>query len=118
METLTWIALGLVALVLMAWYLTYSAARLDRLHAKVEGALAALDAQLVRRAESAIELGASGLLDTASSLLLVDAGTASLEHSLGREGENPLNGRTFLGREGPESNLTEALSVALTPEAV
>ena len=37
-----------VALVLLAvaWYLSYSASRLDRLHAKVEGAVSALDAQL------------------------------------------------------------------------
>ncbi|MCP5645321.1 hypothetical protein NL299_27245, partial [Klebsiella pneumoniae] len=73
METLTWASVALVAVVLLAWYLTYSAARLDRLHAKVEGSLAALDAQIVRRAEAALELGTAGLLDPATSLILVDA---------------------------------------------
>ena len=46
METLSWIALTLCVLLLLAWYLSYSAARLDRLHAKVEGALSALDAHV------------------------------------------------------------------------
>jgi hypothetical protein len=42
------LTLGFV--VLVAWYLTFYATRLDRLHARVEGARSALDAQLVRRA--------------------------------------------------------------------
>ena len=120
-EPVTWIALALVGLVLLAWYLTYSAARLDRLHAKVEGSLAALDAQVIRRAEAALELATSGLLDPATSLLLVDAASQSLEHA-GTErpppapGADLLDGQTFAGREAAESNLTEALSTALTPE--
>lgn len=121
MEALTWIALGVVVIVLIAWYLTYSAARLDRLHAKVEGALAALDAQLGRRAESALELGTSGLLDPASSLLLVDAASNSMEQMSGRDErvvDDPLRGRNFSGQESAESNLTDALAAALTPEAV
>lgn len=118
METLTWLALALVGLVLLAWYLTYSAARLDRLHTKVEGSLAALDAQIIRRAESTLELGTAGLLDPASSLLLVDAASQSLEQANGRSAEDLLHGQTFAGREGAESNLTEALSIALTPETV
>ena len=122
-ETLTWLALALVGFVLLAWYLTYSAARLDRLHAKVEGSLAALDAQVIRRAESALELGTSGLLDPATSLLLVDAASHSLERAgverAGeRHGSDLLHGQTFTGREAAESNLTEALSAALTPETL
>ena len=42
---------------IVAWYLSYTAARLDRLHARVEGALSALDAQLVRRAEATARAG-------------------------------------------------------------
>jgi hypothetical protein len=122
-ETLTWIALVLVGLVLLAWYLTYSAARLDRLHTKVEGSLAALDAQVIRRAESALELGTSGLLDPASSLLLVDAASQSLERAGverdgGTSGTDLLHGQTFVGREAAESDLTGALCAALTPETV
>ena len=118
METVTWLALVLVGLVLLAWYLTYSAARLDRLHAKVEGSLAALDAQVIRRAESALELGTSGLLDPATSLLLVDAASESLERAAGKHGTDLLRGQTFTGRETAESGLTDALSAALAPETV
>ena len=50
LQAVTFVVIVLIAL---AWYLSYSAARLDRLHAKVEGAMSALDAQLVRRAEAA-----------------------------------------------------------------
>src|SRR4051794_41819202 len=45
----TWV-LAVVALVLvLGWYLSYSAGRLDRLHHRVETLRAALDAQLARR---------------------------------------------------------------------
>ncbi|HHU11437.1 MAG TPA: hypothetical protein GXZ60_15705 [Intrasporangiaceae bacterium] len=118
METLTWIALALVVVVLLAWYLTYSAARLDRLHAKVEGAVAALDAQLVRRAESAIELGTAGWLDPASSLLLVDAATAALEASPARTEGAGLHGVNVQERGAAESDLTDALNLVLTADAV
>lgn len=118
METILWVALPLFGLVLLAWYLTYSAARLDRLHAKVEGSLAALDAQIVRRAEAALELGTAGLLDPASSLILVDAASESLERASERHNGDLLHGQTFVGREGAESSLTEALTLALTPETV
>lgn len=119
-ETLTWIILGVIALVLVAWYLTYSAARLDRLHAKVEGALAALDAQVVRRAESALELGASGLLDPASSLLVLDAASTSLDRAAERDDENGhlLRLGGFAEREGAESDLTDALNAALTAPSI
>lgn len=42
--------LGLVVLVLLAAWATWTAMRIDRLHARVEGAWQGLDAQLVRRA--------------------------------------------------------------------
>lgn len=119
METLTWVTLGVIAVVMVAWYLTYSAARLDRLHAKVEGSLAALDAQLVRRAESAVELGTSGLLDPASALLVVAAASQALDEASHRDGAHVFNIRGFRqGREGVESDLSEALEAALTPESV
>jgi hypothetical protein len=69
----------LLALALLAWYVSFSASRLDRLHHRVEGARNALDAQLVRRAEASIELATSGALDLASGLLLADAASRALE---------------------------------------
>ncbi|WP_436006954.1 hypothetical protein [Knoellia sp. LjRoot47] len=111
----------MVALVLLgaAWYLSYSAARLDRLHAKVEGAVSALDAQLVRRAEASLELATSGAVDPATSLLLADAASEALErHTHQPLSQDPLDGQTFAGREDTETNLTEALRAVLTAETV
>lgn len=107
-EVLTWVFAILTVLVAIAWYLSYSAARLDRLHVRLSGTLAALDAQLVRRAEAAVELANSGLLDGATALILAGAAADSLEipHE---EGEV---------REAVESDLTEALELALTPVVV
>jgi len=108
-----------ILLIGVAWYLSYSAARLDRLHAKVEGAMSALDAALVRRGEAALELANSGVLDPASALLVADAATESIE----RTTEQPvtddlLDGQHFGGREQVESDLSEALRAALTGEVV
>jgi hypothetical protein len=107
-ELLTWIFAALFVLVIIAWYLSYTAARLDRLHVRLGGTLAALDARLVRRAEAAVELANSGLLDGATALLLATAAGESLE-SPSEHGE---------AREQAESDLTEALELALTPAVV
>jgi hypothetical protein len=74
---LAWSPLLLALLLVLGWYLTYSASRLDRLHHKVESTRAALDAQLVRRAVAAVEV--AQLLDPAAGLLLADAATQSLD---------------------------------------
>lgn len=44
-----WLVLGLVILILLAVWVTWTAMRIDRLDARVEGAWQSLDAQLVRR---------------------------------------------------------------------
>jgi hypothetical protein len=76
-------------------YVSWRAGRLDRLHARVETARAALDAALVRRSSVALEIASSGLLDPAASLLLAD-----LAH-------DARSARS--GRELAESDLTRAL---------
>jgi hypothetical protein len=108
MNQLSWIVGGIAMAALIAWYLSYGAARLDRLHARVEGALSALDAQLVRRAEATLELANSGTLDPASALILAGAASDSLE----AESEHQTS------REAVESDLTQALEVALGEEAL
>lgn len=119
METMTWVVLGIAVLLAAASYLSYSAARLDRLHAQVEGALSALDAHLVRRAEATLELANSGALDPASALLLAGAASESLERTTARLREDDLlDGQHFGGRESVESELTQALTMALTPPVV
>ncbi|MCI1262731.1 MAG: hypothetical protein LKG20_10760 [Tetrasphaera jenkinsii] len=116
---MTWVVLGIAVLLAAAWYLSYSAARLDRLHAQVEGALSALDAHLVRRAEATLELANSGALDPASALLLAGAASESLERTTARLREDDLlDGQHFGGRESVESELTQALTLALTPPVV
>jgi len=72
---MTWTIIVLVVLALVLWgfYVSWRASRLDRLHNRVEAARTALDLALVRRSSAAAELGSSGLLDPATSLLLADA---------------------------------------------
>lgn len=119
MDALTWGALAVALLLAVAWYLSYSAARLDRLHTRVEGSLSALDAQLVRRAEATLELANSGALDPASALMLVSAASESLEaHNERALEDDLLEGQVFGPREGIESGLTEALQAALTADVV
>lgn len=92
------VAVGLLVVV-GAWYLSFSAARLDRLHARLEGARNALDAQLVRRASVSLQLATSGRLDPATALLLADAAHQARE-------------ATDADREQAESTLTRALLAA------
>ncbi len=108
-----------IVLIAVAWYLSYAAARLDRLHAKVEGAMSALDAQLVRRAEATLELANSGALDPATALLLADAATESVERTTEHPlAEDLLDGQHFGGREEVETTLTEVLALTLTDQVV
>lgn len=72
-----WWILGFLALALFALYLSITAGRLDRLHHRVETALASLDAQLLRRSAAVLDVASSGLVDPASSLVLADAAIAA-----------------------------------------
>jgi hypothetical protein len=60
-----WVIVTVVAVVVVvATYLTWTATRVDRLHARAAGAFSALDAQSVRRAAATAELGRdAGLAD-------------------------------------------------------
>lgn len=123
----------IAVLVVAGWYLSFSAARLDRLHARVEGARSALDAQLVRRASVSLQLATSGLLDPATSLLLAGAAheareataadraaAASIDAATaGRGGADlaadlsAVSADLSAAREVAESDLTRALQAAL-----
>mgnify|MGYP001157964817 FL=1 len=112
-----WIVAAIGVLVALGWYLSYSAARLDRLHARVEGTLAALDAQLVRRAEATLELVNSAALDAASSLMLASAASDSL--AMSELAEADIESQRFgHDRESVESDLTEALTQVLGEETL
>ena len=90
--------------VLLASYVTWTAGRLDRMHARVDAAWAALDAQLVRRAAAARALR-SQLPAGPAARALDAAATASLD-------AGPA------GREAVENDLSRALkaAAALVPD--
>jgi hypothetical protein len=96
---LTGVILIVVAAILVGVYVSWRAGRLDRLHARVEAARAALDAALIRRSYVAAELAACGVLDPATSLLI--AGAAHDARARGDPSERA------------ESDLTRALRAAL-----
>jgi hypothetical protein len=75
------IILIIAAALFVGVYVSWRAGRIDRLHARVDMARAALDATLLRRSSVALELATSGLLDPATGLLLANAvdGTRTAE---------------------------------------
>jgi hypothetical protein len=91
----TGIFLAIAVAILVGVYISGRAGRIDRLHARVDAASAALDAALLRRSSVALEFASSGLLDPATSVLLAGAAhDARLADT---------------ARELPESDLTRAL---------
>jgi head-tail adaptor len=98
---ITDIVIVIAAALFMGVYVSWRAGRIDRLHARVDMAQAALDATLLRRSSVALELATSGLLDPATSLLL-----ASAVH-----GTKDITSRP---RDLAESDLTRALRAAFS----
>lgn len=101
-QVLMWSGFVLALLLGLGWFLSYTAVRLDRLHQRLQATAAALDAQLVRRAEATLEVALSGDLDPATSTLLVAAATEALQSP----------GPWTEGREQVESALTQVLTAA------
>jgi hypothetical protein len=95
------VVLAVLVLLLVPW-LVWTAGRLDRQHLRLEAARATLEAQLARRAALATEVAASGSLDPASALLVLDA--AAHVQSVDAD-----------GRWQAESELTEVLLGAGVP---
>jgi len=96
-DTITIIVAVIAFVCLAAFYVSWRATRLDRLHARIETARASLDAALLRRCAATSDLATSGALDPAASLLLVDA----VQDARLAEGHEQ--------RELAESNLSQAL---------
>ena len=63
------VAWSVLGIIVVAVYITWTAGRLDRMHARVDAAWAALDAQLVRRAAAALALGLPSLASPAEAAL-------------------------------------------------
>lgn len=93
------IALALV----LAWYLSFLASRLDRLHHRVETSWEHLDALLQRRAAIALEIAHLPAIDAATSLVLMASAHQAREASI-------------LERSESESSLSEALKMISSEE--
>lgn len=94
-----WLVLGIVVLLTVGLWLSWTANRLDRMHHRIDVARASLDTHLLRRSGAALELATSGTLDPARSLLLLDAASEA------RAAEADF--------ESAESDLSEALRAVL-----
>jgi hypothetical protein len=93
---------ALVVLAALVLYASWAARRLDRLHARVDAAGTALDAQLERRATAALAFGVVVPLDASVAAgLAATANAAAATPGLGRN------------REIAEHALTRALSAAV-----
>jgi hypothetical protein len=78
----TWSVLAVIAL---AVYITWTAGRLDRMHARVDAAWAALDTQLVRRAAAARALELPSVVRAAEAALEAgQTGRQEVENDLSR----------------------------------
>jgi len=96
-----WGVIGVLVLVALGLWLSWTANRLDRMHHRIDVARASLDGQLMRRSGAALELATSGDLDPARSLLLVDSA-----HQARAAMPDDF--------ESAESNLSEALRAVFT----
>jgi hypothetical protein len=70
MRHMWWVVAVVAAVVVVATYLTWTAARVDRLHGRVTAARAAVDANLVRRAEAAAVLPGTAAMHVAARTAL------------------------------------------------
>lgn len=92
--------LAFFLLSILAWYLSFLATRLNRLHHRVETSWANLDGLLQRRAAVAIEIARSEISDPAASMLLTFAAHQAREANL-------------RDRSQAETGLTGALRILL-----
>ncbi len=113
------IAAVLVAILLTTW-VTFTLTRIDRLHARVDAAQAALDAQLVRRAAALLqlaELGESRLPPgTAADLSRTARAALSMQQPDRRAVENEV-GRSIAGLQDARDQLPPAAVTELAEAA-
>jgi hypothetical protein len=111
------LVLTLLLLLAIGWYLSYLAARLDRLHQRVESSMIALEARLAARAAIAREAGR--LLPGPAGPALVAAATRSLTGGPDATGDN--RARSLETREKSletrENELARALQAAFEERA-
>ena len=110
-----WLLLTLSVLI-AAWYLTFTATRLDRLHHRVETSWANLDVLLQKRAAVALEIAHSDIADPASTVLLTAAAYQARDANIQSrsQAESGLSGALGLLLEDAEHLATAADSALLT----
>src|SRR5436190_9809221 len=106
MLSVAWLIVAVVLTVLLTAWVIFTLTRLDRLHARVDAARAALDAQLVRRAAALLHVAEArdsglaterrGPVDTLAAKAL--AGVAPVE----RQAVENAVGRAVLELAGPD----------------
>ena len=112
--------LVILAVMVSAWYLSFTATRLDRLHHRVETSWANLDVLLQKRAAVALEIAHSDIADPASSMLLTAAAYQARDANIQNrsQAESGLSGARGLLLEDSEHLATKADSALLTELSV
>jgi hypothetical protein len=110
-----WLILVLLVLII-GWYLSFTATRLDRLHHRVETSWANLDVLLQKRAAVALEIAHSDIADPASSMLLTAAAYQARDADIRNRSaaESGLSGALGLLLEDSQHLATAADSALLT----
>ncbi len=110
-----WLLIILVTII-SAWYLSFTATRLDRLHHRVETSWANLDVLLQKRAAVALEIAHSDIADPASSMLLTAAAYQARDANIQSrsQAESGLSGALGLLLEDSEHLATKADNALLT----
>lgn len=110
-----WLVSALIFL-LVLWYLSFTATRLDRLHHRVETSWANLDVLLQKRAAVALEIAHSDIADPASSMLLTAAAYQARDANIQNrsQAESGLSGALGLLLEDSQHLATAADSALLT----
>ncbi|GAA4254798.1 hypothetical protein [Dactylosporangium darangshiense] len=101
-----WVIAVVAVVVAVATYLTWLAARIDRLHARAAAAYATLDAHLVRRAAAAVALAEAAQLPTLmyAAKIALDAQPDDREVA-----ENDLTRHLRAGLGDPPADVVETL---------
>ena len=110
-----WLVSALIFLLIL-WYLSFTATRLDRLHHRVETSWANLDVLLQKRAAVALEIAHSDIADPASSMLLTAAAYQARDANIQNrsQAESGLSGALGLLLEDSLHLATAADSALLT----
>jgi hypothetical protein len=106
-----WLIAAVVLAVLLSSWITFTLTRLDRLHARVDAAQAALDAQLVRRAAALMHVAESsvGVLRDVECARLERVATGALDASLDdRETAENAVGRAMVDLAGQRAQLSRS----------